>query len=262
MYPVRVIEKAHRFRIRLMNKIIIGSIVIGVAGSAIARPELNAFINKPANTIPELVSQIKSDKNVADRYMRHFSMDRGEVLEYVSSLRLGTIKQGGLYTVYSVPQDGMLKAHVSFFKKGTPAFVDSEGNAILRVKCGNPFVRGPVKAYASSEVSTEVTDAASAPVGGPVAMSSTSTPVVASSTTYSVPSVESVTEIPAPSLPIKAIQTNTPAGTTQNFFGALAGAGAVVALANQNNSSPVPEPASMLIMGAGIAGLVAKRRKK
>jgi len=69
-----------------MKGIIFGALLVGVAGSAIARPELNAFINKPANSIPELIAQIKSDKRVADRFMRHFSMSKEEVLEYVSTL--------------------------------------------------------------------------------------------------------------------------------------------------------------------------------
>ena len=113
-----------------MNKtkgVVLGLTAICMSASALARPELNAFINKPANTIPELIAQIKTDRTVADRFMRHFSMGRNEVIEFVSGLRLGTIPKSAYFTIYSAPENGVLKSHVSFFKKGTPAFVDAEG---------------------------------------------------------------------------------------------------------------------------------------
>lgn len=56
-----------------MKRILLGVVLAGIAASAMARPELNAFINKPANTVPELMAQIKNDRLVLDRYMRHFS---------------------------------------------------------------------------------------------------------------------------------------------------------------------------------------------
>ena len=93
---------------------VLGTAVL--ASSAFARPELNAFINRPANTIPELIAQMRSDPVVMDRFMRHFSMTRSEVLTYVGALRLGTIPKTGYYSVYSVPEGGIIKVHKSYFK--------------------------------------------------------------------------------------------------------------------------------------------------
>ena len=250
-----------------MKGFIFGAILVGVSASAMARPELNAFINKPANTSPELIAQIKADKAVADRYMRHFSMSRAEVLEYVSGLRLGTIEKSGYYTVYSVPENGVLKAHVSFFKKGTPAFVDSEGNAILRVKCGNPYVRGPVKAYASAPIGTSISDDAANFVSTPVETLAASAPVsTASNFTF-----EPVPEIVTQTIPSEGPLTlkSTPMAPTstgaQGFapIGIISAIGGAFAFTNRSSGPPpVPEPASMIAMGLGIAGLLAKKRKK
>jgi hypothetical protein len=38
-----------------MNKLGAVAMVVTLSGIAVARPELNAFINKPANSIPELM---------------------------------------------------------------------------------------------------------------------------------------------------------------------------------------------------------------
>jgi hypothetical protein len=240
-----------------MKGISIGIILVGVSATAMARPELNAFINKPANTVPELLSQIKSDKVVADRFMRHFSMTKDEVIEYIGGLRLGTIKESGYFTIYSAPENGVLKAHVSFFKKGTPAFVDADGNAILRTKCGNPFVRGPVKAYASSEPS----------VAAGAEVATTSTIAVASGTAIQTPAIDAkVPEIPTvvetlPSGPLTMKSTPiASAGSSTNIFAPLAGLGAAASFVNRG-SAPVPEPASMIALGVGAVALLRRRKK-
>jgi hypothetical protein len=245
-----------------MKGIYFGILLVGVSASAVARPELNAFINKPANTIPELLAQIKSDKSVADRFMRHFSMTKGEVVEFVSSLRLGTLKKSGYYTIYSAPENGILKAHVSFFKKGTPAFVDANGEPILRVKCANPYVRGPVKAYASATPSVidtpETIVASSVPV---VASANIPTPAIENMT----PATPVITEtIPSGPLTMRtAPLTRSGSGQIFNAGGAIAGLGAAaVALNRPGGPAPVPEPASMIAIGIGAAALIRKRKKK
>ena len=241
-----------------MKGIIFGALLVGVASSAMARPELNAFINKPANSIPELLAQIKSDKQVADRFMRHFSMSKEEVLEYVGSLHLGTIQQSGYFTIYSAPDNGIIKAHISFFKKGTPAFVDTDGNVILRVKCANPFVPGPVKPYTSS--SPNVVDS-----------SSDTLPVTPDGAVRSDALVASVTP-PEPLRPNVenpiSIKT-TPVNSRPDIFagsGGLAGVlglgGAAIFVNKGSGGSTVPEPASIVAIAIGIGALATKRKKK
>ncbi|MBS1703850.1 MAG: PEP-CTERM sorting domain-containing protein [Armatimonadetes bacterium] len=239
-----------------MKGIFVGALITGLAGSAMARPELNAFINKPANSVPELIAQIKSDKQVADRFMRHFSMTKDEVLEFVGSLHLGTLKESGYYTIYSAPDTGIIKAHVSFFKKGTPAFVDEDGNAILRAKCANPFVRGPIRPYALS--SATVTDSVSTPMIAAAPGTSVSEgPMIASFT----PPTPPVPEIATP-ITIKTTPTDSaPQQFAASSIGSIIGLGGVASFINRGHSSPVPEPASFAVLGIGALALLRRRKK-
>jgi len=239
-----------------MKGFLLGALVIGTTGTALARPELNAFINKPANSVPELIAQIKSDKQVADRFMRHFSMTRDEVLEFVSSLHLGTLKESGYYTIYSAPDNGIIKAHISFFKKGTPAFVDADGNAILRVKCANPFVRGPVKAYTTSEAN--VTDSESTPAMAVMPGTAISEgPMVASFTPPNPPIPETATPITLKTTP----NNSAPQSFSPSSIASIIGIGGAASFIRRGSSNPVPEPASMLVMAIGVGALLRKRKK-
>ena len=52
--------------------------------SAAARPDLNAFLNRQGlEALQGLVAQVQNDPEVADRYERHFSMSKVEVVDYV-----------------------------------------------------------------------------------------------------------------------------------------------------------------------------------
>ncbi len=239
-----------------MKGIIVGSLFVGLAGTALARPELNAFINKPANSVPELIAQIKSDKKVADRFMRHFSMSKEEVLEYVGSLHLGSLQESRYYTIYSAPENGVIKSHVSFFKKGTPAFVDSDGNAILRVKCANPFVPGPIRPY--STLAPTVQDSTSVPIGvipvGPVSSNS-------------IDAVSIPAEPHQPDVDIPMTLKTTPTSSSPNVFAgnsiaSVLGLGGAAVFVHRGSHSPVPEPASMLAVALGVGVLATRRRKK
>ena len=77
-----------------------------------------------------------------NRFMRHFGMTRNEVVTYFSGLKRSTVKESGPYLVYNTPETGEIRARVLYFEKGTPVWVDSDGNYILKVSCGNPMVRG------------------------------------------------------------------------------------------------------------------------
>jgi hypothetical protein len=240
-----------------MNKSGAVAIVVTLSGIAVARPELNAFINKPANSIPELIAQIKADKQVADRFMRHFSMTKQEVVEFVSSLRLGTISKSGYYTIYSAPENGILKAHVSFFKKGTPAFVDSDGNAVLRVKCANPFVVGKAPGItAKANIQDTITTANE--------MSITAGTVSApnSEIEASIPAVPEISEdLTDGSLALGVVPT-PPVTSSSGFLGSLLGVGGAVSVMNKPpEPDPVPEPTSMVALSLGALALLRKKKK-
>ncbi|MEI8281183.1 MAG: PEP-CTERM sorting domain-containing protein [Armatimonadota bacterium] len=239
-----------------MKGIIVGTLFVGLAGTALARPELNAFINKPANSVPELIAQIKSDKQVADRFMRHFSMSKEEVMEYVGTLHLGSLQESRYYTIYSAPENGVIKSHVSFFKKGTPAFVDSDGNAILRVKCANPFVPGPIRPY--STFAPTVKDSNSIPIGVmPVGPTSSD----------SIDAVSTPPEPLRPDVDTPLTLKTTPTTSSPNVFAgnsiaSVLGLGGAAVFVHRGSHSSVPEPASMVAIALGVGVLATRRRKK
>ena len=76
------------------------------------RPDLNAFVNRKASDVSSLVAQVRNDPEVADRYERHFSMSRRELIDYLGSLHRTQLAEDGLYTVYSVPEGGRVKMHI------------------------------------------------------------------------------------------------------------------------------------------------------
>lgn len=240
-----------------MNKLGAVAMVITLSGIAVARPELNAFINKPANSIPELIAQIKADKQVADRFMRHFSMTKQEVVEFVSSLRLGTISKSGYYTIYSAPDNGILKAHVSFFKKGTPAFVDSDGNAVLRVKCANPFVVGKAPGItAKANIQDTITTANEMSITAGI-VSAPNSEIEAS-----IPAVPEISEdLTDGSLALGVVPT-PPVTSSSGFLGSLLGVGGAVSIMNKPpEPDPVPEPTSMVALSLGALALLRKKKK-
>jgi hypothetical protein len=240
-----------------MNKLGAVAMVVTLSGIAVARPELNAFINKPANSIPELIAQIKADKQVADRFMRHFSMTKQEVVEFVSSLRLGTISKSGYYTIYSAPDNGILKAHVSFFKKGTPAFVDSDGNAVLRVKCANPFVVGKAPGItAKANIQDTITTANEMSITAGI-VSAPNSEIEAS-----IPAVPEISEdLTDGSLALGVVPT-PPVTSSSGFLGSLLGVGGAVSVMNKPpEPDPVPEPTSMVALSLGALALLRKKKK-
>jgi hypothetical protein len=240
-----------------MNKLGAVATVVTLSGIAVARPELNAFINKPANSIPELIAQIKADKQVADRFMRHFSMTKQEVVEFVSSLRLGTISKSGYYTIYSAPDNGILKAHVSFFKKGTPAFVDSDGNAVLRVKCANPFVVGKAPGItAKANIQDTITTANEMSITAGI-VSAPNSEIEAS-----IPAVPEISEdLTDGSLALGVVPT-PPVTSSSGFLGSLLGVGGAVSIMNKPpEPDPVPEPTSMVALSLGALALLRKKKK-
>jgi hypothetical protein len=239
-----------------MNKLGVVAMVVTISGIAVARPELNAFINKPANSIPELIAQIKADKQVADRFMRHFSMTKQEVVEFVSSLRLGTISKSGYYTIYSAPDNGILKAHVSFFKKGTPAFVDSDGNAVLRVKCANPFVVGKAPGItAKANIQDTITTANEMSITAGI-VSAPDSEIEAS-----IPAVPEISEdLTDGSLALGVVPT-PPVTSSSGFLGSLLGVGGAVSVMNKPpEPDPVPEPTSMVALSLGALALLRKKK--
>jgi hypothetical protein len=229
--------------------------------SVAQRMEPNSFLNKPADTVGELVAQASSDKEVMSRYMRHFGMTRDEVIAYLKTLRRGEIAEDGVYLTYNTPESGEIRARVLHYRKGTPVFVDRDGNYIMRIECGNPMVRGTDLGKAEKTETVALrssTDVRELIVEQPPGISTTSV----TGTTIAPPIAEYdaiVIEDMPPALPEAAPQNiiNPVLGLIIPFTGAIM-------LNDKGGEQPIPEPASMIALSAGLAGYMVsrKRRKK
>ncbi|RYG25093.1 hypothetical protein EON82_08360, partial [bacterium] len=112
----------------------------------------NSFINRPVGDTADLLAHVRASRTVADRYQRHFAMDRATLLRFLEGLHRGRLAKAGIYTIYSVPQGGRLKMHVGRIRKGEPMFFNGAGQPTLVVKCGNPIVLGPSRAQNGNPV--------------------------------------------------------------------------------------------------------------
>ena len=106
------------------------------------RPDRNAFVDHKITDTRSLIAEVRNNPDVADRYERHFSMTRPQLLAYLRTLHRAPLAKTGEFTVYSVPPNGVVKMHHEVYRKGTPIFVDASGRPTLIAKCGNPIVTG------------------------------------------------------------------------------------------------------------------------
>ena len=139
-----------------IRAIVFGILALGVFGAQAApilhaevsqiaqhRPDLNAFLNRATTTTAGLIAQARADDAVMDRYQRHYAMNSEEVIQFLGDLHPARLAKEGVYTIYSVPINGVLRSHLENVKVGTPIFADPAGRPILIMKCGNPMSRGP-----------------------------------------------------------------------------------------------------------------------
>ena len=230
----------------LKNAVVLSLIV--VATTAFAMPR-NSYLLRPARTHADLISQIKAEPVVADRYQRHFGMNREEMIAYVESLKLTRLEKTGVYMVYGVPKNGVLHANPQLLKRGTLIWVDSTGAPILLEICGNPFTQGPKRTTMNDVISANpaqpdgmapmTTYAAEPVVSAPVAINMTPT-------TPTAPQVEPVVE---------SVSTSRP------NFGWLALLPAVALIPNGGGGDAGPEPTSMVALALGAGTLISRRRK-
>lgn len=249
-----------------MNRFSLFCIVGFVCSSAYARPDRNAFLNVKVRSVPELVKQAKADRAVMDRYRRHYHMTASQVVTYLSSLRPTRLEKGGVYQVYSVPPNNIIKVHAQKFRAGTPVYVDEFNRPAMIVKCGNPLSLGPQSPVVidhdndlKGDPSEELRDI--------------------SNEDFETPSSQDLIEALTPTTPefgpdpvittgdsnIPVVAALAPGLGLWPYLIGLVGAGGIIVVTTDGDNNiipPVPEPLTLAVVGAGLAAVVSRRRKR
>lgn len=233
-------------------------ILVGTIGFSSAAVPTGAFIRRPVKNIEDLVAHAKSDPIVMDRFVRHFRLRPDQVVTYFRSLHMAKLAKDGVYLVYNVRPDNVIRGRHFNLKKGTVVFADAGGRPILKKECANPMWMGLPPIVSDSPVapavnprSTEVLDIAS--TEDLVTMEPTVMPV-------SAPPM-----VAGPIVPPVARGISVASGGGLGFLPFfLIGGGAASFLIKKEDRDipPIPEPATIIIAGSGFAAVVARRRKK
>jgi hypothetical protein len=244
--------------------------VLSHANAPDGRPVRNSFVNHRVRNDAELIKHVQSDPVVADRYQRHFAMNRPTLLRYLGGLHRGTLARSGMYTIYSVPEGGRLKMHVGRIEKGEPMFLDRSGQPVLVVKCGNPVVLGPSRArhgnFASVTTGEESGSRRYEPkMPDPVGVES----LVAMAPAVPMPAEPELATVPTgvamplqPSAPVATV----PLGGSSSFshLGSLLVMLPVVGSFQSagDHTNPVPEPATLATLAVGALSVARRRRPR
>ena len=252
------------------KNILVLAVAIFASTAVEAKLPRNSYIMKPAYTKDSFIAHVKSNPTVMDRYMRHFAMNRQEVLDYFSTIRKGTLQTGGLYTVYNVPSStGVLRSRLLKMKKGEPMWLDQYGTPVMVVVCGNPVTRGPrnpiVYNEALPKLETEVLNESYVRPDSNVAY--VSTPMEPGNmTTAMEPAMPQNSEVVG-----ESANTYIPGGPvlqgiagTNNLLPLVLSAVPLVAIPNlhkKTNPPPVPEPTTLFVLGSAAAVALRKRSR-
>lgn len=235
--------------------------VIGLAMAAIAAQAAlppGSFVRRPVKSVSDLVAHVKADPVVMGRYSRHFRLKPAQVVTYFRSLHAAKLANEGVYLVFNVHADNVLRGRYFKLRKGTLVFADSTGRAILKKDCGNAMVMHLPPLVADASTTTPA-----APHQPEVADASPTEEL-----TLLTPGVT-----PAPAAPL------APAMPRHATSGSIGGAGGGWGLGllplffacgssgflinkEDEDTPPVPEPATLVVLGAGAAFTAFKRRKR
>jgi hypothetical protein len=243
-----------------MRAVIRFGAVIGVVAAmsvvALAQhPGRNSFLVVSAHTTSELVQQVRENPTIRDSYERHFQMNESQLYTYLRTLHPVRLDDDQVFTIYSVPPGGELKAHTQRLKKGELVFADMNGTPILRARCGNPLVGAPPGVIPQEEVSGP--NAGPKLLDVPVAETVPNIPLAMAPAPPIVPEEVAITPVPVPPVTTVASQSIPiwPLLALPIIGGSTHGGGTP-------GGPPVPEPTTMVALAAGASALLARRRKK
>jgi hypothetical protein len=237
-----------------------------------ARTETGSFLNKHAWKSNELVQQLQHQQSVQERYVRHYGKSVSEIRTLFASLHLAKLNKDLMTTVYSVRDDGVVRARMFHLKKGTLVFADLSGRAVLKHSCGNPMNAG--SEYQQVPITSDLIGE-DAPLKDLMLEPETvavDDALIAEQPTPDIPQIvdETMTTAVEPQLigPEDAALVSMPSFSFPGWLPLLGGALLVPGAPgggggpSDNEPPPVPEPVSMALLGVGAAVMVARKRRR
>lgn len=229
------------------------------------RPEPNAFLNRPASNIQEVIKQVRTDPEVFERFQKYYGMSKAELIDYFSTLKQARLAKNELYVVYNVHEDGIIRSRLFDLKAGSIIYVDSFGQAVMKKVCGNPMKKGPsnlstaalvpevpTSAMAEFRPITEEAPVAQAPIEMMV-VEEVVMPAFVAETPVTPPTIVT------PETPVvKPSFESIPIASILPLL-----AGAAVLAPGGEGSAPIPEPATILAVTTmiGLYGASRARRR-
>ena len=242
----------------------------------------NSYLVRPVSSARDLANQVRTEPVVAQRYARHFGRSAYEIADYFEkNLVLTKLAKAETFNVYYAPPDNRLLVERRTLPEGTPVFVEKTSRKpVLKANCGNPLT--PVVAIPHQQVQAPIV---------PIQIRIPSPHLAQEVTLPEVPTVELVelpleevvaadvlpteamaevlptlepepTEVlaealPAPSTPIEPIVSR---GGIPWWLLIPVG-GLFFRPDNGNHPPPIPEPGSLIALGAGLSLLYPFSRK-
>ncbi len=224
--------------------------------AASQRVEPNAFLAKKVTSVSTLIDQVSTDAEVADRYERHFGKSKSEVIRLFTTLHLARLNNAGTYRIYSVLPNGSIKAHAEKLKAGTRVFADASGMPILKMSCGNAMLTG------SDTQSTALLPSVTQPNANMQAVSLTTpdSQIVANQTPVITPGSPIALSPEFPGDSPNSVSRNQGFGVVPILLAAFGGA-ASIPIGSSGGNTPVPEPATIVVMAGMLVALKMRRKK-
>jgi hypothetical protein len=119
--------------------VLLGLGTLASQASADVRASQDAFLKYRAETVDALVKQIQSEPAVQARFVKHFRMDAGKLIEYFKkNLVVQNLPSAQKMIVYGCNSRGVIYPRRLTIRKGYPMFCLRDGTPILKARCGNP----------------------------------------------------------------------------------------------------------------------------
>ncbi len=237
----------------LRTSVTLGLIAIAIAAQA-AVPR-GAFIRRPVKSVPDLVAHVKTDPVVMARFTRHFRLTPTQLQNYFSSLHIAKLANDGVYLVYNVHEDNVIRGRYFKLKKGTLVFADNTGRPILKKECGNAMTMSLPSIVAQAPTTKSV--------GAKVVQGDTQ---ASNELVMMAPGVTPPPITPPVASPVRSQVAGGFVGGGGGFaiLPLILGLGSSSFLLKKEDCDcpPVPEPATLAILATGASTLILKRRKR